>query len=616
MAGETGTLTKAVDNVEGNEAASEKPIRHSHFLCAGEQEYVDRRKIVVLESLNSLGINCTADSIPHIALLASGGGQRAAVGLVGSLYQMEKEGLLDTLLYLGGVSGSTWSMSSLYSDPQWSTNTDRAVSRLSGPGVELEQALAWAARRPAMTALRRQARFHWCWQHVHWNLNVWRNFMFSDESRFCLQQLDCRVKVWRRRGERYADCCTDRVTSFGGGSVMVAASPSLEKQGLSSLEAISMQRDIEMRFCNQWQSHISTVWDRTLSSKMTTLAPTEWGLSETTSRIWEWRGWNGLPTVLTRILGCALAHEEVIRDFIPPWLNVPGQVDSAAEEYLRIYRTIDKLVDLTRSTINDPTALSDLNKLQKTLKDKVNLNESALLESKSLEERKSIFQQWSLELLAAVETWSQSLEDGAFKTHVSLLTKQVLPLILKWEWGTTKNFLYQYQGLTIPPCLQSKERLHLVDAGLLINVAYPPFLGDKRDIDLMIAPEYSAGNMFETLTLARDYATEVRKPFPEIDNKILEERDWPKDCYVFEGKEKEPTIIYMPLFNRQNCKDAEEFKARMEEFSTFQRPFSQEKIEFVLETVKANMKNNKDTLVREINKATLRRQNKRKSLQH
>lgn len=47
--------------------------------------------------------------------------------------------------------------------------------------------------------------------------------------------------------------------------------------------------------------------------------------------------------------------------------SVPGQVDSAAEEYLRIYRTIDKLVVLTRSTINDPTALSELNKLQKTL---------------------------------------------------------------------------------------------------------------------------------------------------------------------------------------------------------------------------------------------------------
>lgn len=54
--------------------------------------------------------------------------------------------------------------------------------------------------------------------------------------------------------------------------------------------------------------------------------------------------------------------------------------------------------------------------------------------------------------------------------------------------------------------------------------------------------------------------------------------------------------------------DAEEFKAKMAEFSTFQRPFSQEKIEFVLETAKTNMKNNKETLLREINKAVLHRQ--------
>lgn len=48
------------------------------------------------------------DSVPHVALLGSAGGQMAAVGLVGSLYQMEKEGLLDTVLYLGGSSGSAW----------------------------------------------------------------------------------------------------------------------------------------------------------------------------------------------------------------------------------------------------------------------------------------------------------------------------------------------------------------------------------------------------------------------------------------------------------------------------------------------------------------------------
>lgn len=56
--------------------------------------------------------------------------------------------------------------------------------------------------------------------------------------------------------------------------------------------------------------------------------------------------------------------------------------------------------------------------------------------------------------------------------------------------------------------------------------------------------------------------------------------------------------------------DAEEFKAKMDEFSTFQRPFSQEKMKFVLETAKENVKNNKETLLKEINKAALRRHNK------
>lgn len=58
----------------------------------------------------------------------------------------------------------------------------------------------------------------------------------------------------------------------------------------------------------------------------------------------------------------------------------------------------------------------------------------------------------------------------------------------------------------------------------------------------------------QTLTLAQKYALDRDKPFPEIDDHTLEEKDWPKDCYVFKGKTKEPTIIYMPLFNRANCR--------------------------------------------------------------
>lgn len=50
-----------------------------------------------------------------------------------------------------------------------------------------------AARRPAMTAFQCQACLRWCQQQVNWNLNMWRNTMFSDESRFCVHHLDCKV---------------------------------------------------------------------------------------------------------------------------------------------------------------------------------------------------------------------------------------------------------------------------------------------------------------------------------------------------------------------------------------------------------------------------------------
>ncbi len=62
------------------------------------------------------------DKVPNIALLGSGGGQRAMVALLESLVQLDKAGLLDCILYLSGVSGSTWY------EPWETTNTDRLNS--------------------------------------------------------------------------------------------------------------------------------------------------------------------------------------------------------------------------------------------------------------------------------------------------------------------------------------------------------------------------------------------------------------------------------------------------------------------------------------------------------
>ncbi|XP_008296946.1 cytosolic phospholipase A2 gamma [Stegastes partitus] len=557
-------LAEDVDNMQRN--ATEKPIRQSQTLCDGEREYVCKRKQIVLESLNSLGINCTEDTVPHIALLASGGGQRAAVGLVGSLSQMEKDNLLDTLLYLASVSGSTWSMANVYSDPQWSSNVDEAVSKLSGDGVELEEALAWLSARA---------------KEEYFSLtDVWAVLT----SAGIMKQMDLRRlsdEADRNATNPYPVYCAIEKHCFSNGPTegkWFEVTP--HEAGFTELGVF-----VET-------SLLGSIFQ---SGKLLEKKP-EMDMVK-----------------LQGVLGSALADEDTARDVMPAWLT--DFIDDAAQEYLLVYNVLNKLTFLTRGTVKDPLAHTDLDNLQKILKDMVNYNQSTLLRSRSSEERKDVFKQLQLEMHSAVQNWSLALLDGPFKRQVSALIKEVIPLIAQWEWGTTRNFLYKYEEPSIPTCLHNKEKLHLIDAGLLINVGYPSFLGDKRDIDLIIVPEYSGGKMFETLTLARDYAAELKKPFPEINDTIVQrDREWPKDCYVFEGGEEAPTIVYMPLFNRQNCKDAEEYQARKEEYATFQLPYNQEKIDFVLETAKANMKNNKDKLLSEMQKAALRRQNKKKSV--
>lgn len=111
----------------------------------------------------------------------------------------------------------------------------------------------------------------------------------------------------------------------------------------------------------------------------------------------------------------------------------------------------------------------------------------------------------------------------------SSLIQKVFPLIWKWEWRTTENFLYNYsskllssvhlshlqssdlldikqllywdlrccEGAVVPPCVSHKEHLQLIDAGLMLNLPYPPFLGGKRDADLLIALDYGSDEAFK-----------------------------------------------------------------------------------------------------------------------
>ena len=72
-----------------------------------------------------------------------------------------------------------------------------------------------------LTPERRRNREVWCQQHLRWTLQQWKSVVFTEESRFCLNMYDAGARVWRRKGERYANFCVREADRWGVGKVMV-----------------------------------------------------------------------------------------------------------------------------------------------------------------------------------------------------------------------------------------------------------------------------------------------------------------------------------------------------------------------------------------------------------
>ncbi|CAG9118852.1 unnamed protein product [Plutella xylostella] len=84
------------------------------------------------------------------------------------------------------------------------------------------------ASGPKLTAGHRQARLQFAREHLDWSIAQWRSVLFTDECRVCLHGSDRRGRVYRRPGERFAQCCFAETVAYGGGSCMMWAGISLE----------------------------------------------------------------------------------------------------------------------------------------------------------------------------------------------------------------------------------------------------------------------------------------------------------------------------------------------------------------------------------------------------
>ncbi|XKL64660.1 hypothetical protein PGB90_004746 [Kerria lacca] len=77
------------------------------------------------------------------------------------------------------------------------------------------------ATGPVLSRQHKVARLNFERTYAMWTVTEWSRILFTDESRFSLQDPDGRVRVWRRRGERYNQQNFVQRSNFFGGSKMV-----------------------------------------------------------------------------------------------------------------------------------------------------------------------------------------------------------------------------------------------------------------------------------------------------------------------------------------------------------------------------------------------------------
>ncbi|NWY95011.1 PA24E phospholipase, partial [Loxia curvirostra] len=98
-------------------------VRLGFDLCAQEQDFLRKRKKVVAAALKDilhLEEDLQDDEVPVVAIMTTGGGTRALTAMYAHLLSVQEMNVLDCVSYITGLSGTTWTMSNLYEDPDWS----------------------------------------------------------------------------------------------------------------------------------------------------------------------------------------------------------------------------------------------------------------------------------------------------------------------------------------------------------------------------------------------------------------------------------------------------------------------------------------------------------------
>uniref|UniRef100_A0A8D0E6P7 PLA2c domain-containing protein n=1 Tax=Salvator merianae TaxID=96440 RepID=A0A8D0E6P7_SALMN len=527
-------------------------IRISKALSEGEKTATASRKEEVKKGLERLGIPCDLDQVPNIAVLGAGGAVRAMISLYGTLVELKKFNFLDCVMYLGGVSGSTWCLSTLYKNEDWAEN----IEALEKQQCEKLAKGQWDFEK-AMKALIEAAEDEcysltdfWSYFLIHGMLNQ------LDESELSTHRRSC--ENGKNPYPIYTAVDKETYQKQNAGTWFEFTPHEAGIPGLGAYVDIK---------------HLGSIFE---NGKLT-----EEGKEKNL---------------------CYL--QDALMDFLKQdrtgdSSSSPPNQDEDDKKLSLLFKAYLSVLELQLYKPSDRSGSDKhFDELQNSLKSHIS--------QKTYELLRSIHQSWfsadaetrkkgSLKLCQALD-----MDLGGFTRHFHSVLHNVLrktySCLMNWTWGSTRNFLYHSCEVSFPD-LTSKPVVSLIDAGLAINAAYPPLLRPQRQVKLILSFDFSAGDPFLTIRKAAEYCEAHGIPFPEIDERELQDVDNPLDCYIFRG-EHAPTIIHCPLFNRVNCTD--KIAEYRDQFSTFKMKYSEEDIEKLLTAAKKNVVNIQHKIVEEI----------------
>ncbi|KAL1273591.1 hypothetical protein QQF64_026405 [Cirrhinus molitorella] len=495
-------------------------VRIKPLLNQSEQEFVTSRRNTVFQTLKKLQIQCSQDKVPNIALLGSGGGQRAMVGLLGSLVELHKAGLLDCILYLSGVSGSTWCMASLYQEPDWSTKLEavkaKIVERLSGPGV------SWTDKLAKLKKYYMKDSFSLT---DLWAVLFVTSYVKEIDEQTLTDQWDQHSKDPYPIYAVIDKQCKRREE----GDPWLEISP--HEAGYSLTGAFVETSSFGSQFDNGSKKKHQPEMDMLYLQAMCSSALAD---GEAT---WKWVKAISVPELKT-----ALAKTEK-ED------QTGGNTSRTTQQSAVEDECYQELASLANA---DPSAFAEATK--------------SMLPDLS---------------------GGQQTADNRKKTF-RCITQRI--------WGRNYNFLHNMTDESVPAALLQKEMRDYIDAGLLINSPYFSVLRKERNIDLIIALDFSDGDPFTTVRETAKTCKKLKIPFPEVDVPS-KEGNKPKDFYVFKGQNA-PTVIHMPLFNVVNCGDKPgDWRKK---YGILKGPYTAEMTTEVMEVAGKNISNNIEKLLEQI----------------